>query len=251
MIDLTIAVLTYEGEALLPDCLKSIHDNLVDFPFAYEVLIVDNGSTVLTAPALWPQHRLRHLPTNVGNIGGMNKCFEYAQGNWVLFVANDVRLHPKALLSLWALRANLVQPVLYQPDGAVDNAGLDWIWPGYGRRRRVPPMTVAPYLRLVPSFAATCFLLQRSVWQELGGFDEQLGISHEDIDFAMRLKRNGYNCFVNAHASATHLMGQTIGRVTKAPLKPYYHEARLKVLRKHYRGVDYWSRRLAVGLIDG
>lgn len=244
---LSIAVLTYQGEALLPDCLQSILKQ--EMPTDWELLVVDNGSTTHTPRLLLPHSRVVRLERNIGNIGGMNACFAHAEGDWVLFVANDVRLHPNCVARLWEKRCNLLQPVLYQPDGQVDNAGLNWNWPGYGaRRRRVCGM---PAFVKVPSFAATCFLLQRSVWKELGGFDAGLGLSHEDIDFALRLEASGYGNFVNMEACATHLMGQTIGRVTVGPLSPRYHTARLRVIRKHYRGLNRASRVAAVQVLDG
>ena len=245
MLTLSICVLTYEGESLLPACLQSIMRQ--DIPFDWELLIVDNGSTRPVVQML-PPGRVVRLERNVGNIGGMNACFTHAAGDWVLFVANDVRLHTDCVSRLWAKRCNLVQPVLYQPDGMVDNAGLDWVWPGYGRRRR--RVCGRPPFERVPSFAATCFLLQRSVWKELGGFDEGLGLSHEDIDFALRLEKAGYGSFVNMDTCATHLMGQTIGRVTPGPLSPRYHTARRRVLQKHYRGINRASRVAAMEVLD-
>lgn len=248
--DLTIAVLTYEGEHLLPECLQSISRQDPQ-GMEWELLVLDNGSTEPVPGFLHTdRQRVVRVSPNRGNVAGINHCFQEAHGDWVLFVANDVRLDPDCVTNLWKYRASLTQPILYQPNGAIDNTGLAWHWPGYGRRiRRYEPEGAV--LQSRPSFAATCFLLQRSVWQELGGFDETLGISHEDIDFALRLRAHGYGSFVNTEASALHLMGQTIGRVTRRDLSPAYRRARRGVLDRHYRGLDWAARRLAVGLVDG
>lgn len=247
MLPLTIAVLTYQGERLLPACLTSIVAQRIPVP--YELLVVDGPSTPPATVPTYIKHRMVRLPTAAGNINGMNECFRQAAGDWVLFVANDVRLLPRCVERLWAHRGSLCQPVLLTPQETIDNYGLRWRWPGYGSRIQ----TIRPYgevLRPIPAFAATCFLLQRSVWQEVGSFDETLGVSHEDIDFSLTLRKSGYRCFVNTQAQAVHLMGQTIGRVTPGPLSPRYHVARLRVLRKHYRGVNYWARRGAVVVLD-
>ena len=50
-------------------------------------------------------------------------------------------------------------------------------------------------------------------------------------------------------AAAVHLMGQTTAKIVKN-LSPYYHRARVRVIRRHYRGVNRWSRLAAVGVLD-
>ncbi len=249
---LTIAVLTYQGAALLPACLTSL--NHQRRPFAsVDFLVLDNGST----PAASPQDvhaeqgvRLVRREYNLGNIGGMDACFQEALGEWVLFLANDVRLQEDCLVHLWESRRwnGVVQPVLYQPDGHIDNVGLTWHWPGYGRRVRQlgkPPHTTQ-------AFAATCFLMRRELYHTIGGFDTRLGISHEDIDFSLRLRALGGTTGYVPTARATHLMGQTIGRVEGArSLAPDYHQARMRVLTKHYPGWRGHLRRRVVTLLDG
>ncbi len=246
-IDLSICVLTYEGEQLLPECLSAILRAAEDLPCRWELVVVDNGSSQ-PVRCLPPARVVRH-PTNVGNIAGMNLCFTAATGCWVLFVANDVRLDPGALGELWRYRSycNVLQPVLWQPDKEIDNVGISWLWPGYGFRvRQVRPSTV------VDAFAATCFLIHKPLWRSVGPFDSQLGLSHEDIDWSLRLKRLvGGDCRFVPSAHATHLMGQTIGRVTRGALSPQYHRARLRIIEKHYRGLDGWLRRSLIRLLDG
>lgn len=243
MVDLTIAVLNFNSVGLLDPCLDSIEDQAF-LPVGTELLLVDNGSAF--KPAARDGWRAVNFPDNAGNIEGMNRCFREAQGQWVLFVANDVRLHRDCVLEMWKYRqpAGVSQPVLYQPNWEVDNVGINWCWPGYGIRiRQVPEV-----LSRVPAFAATCFLMRRDRFFEVGGFDRFLRISHEDVDLSLRLKGQ---CWCVPTAQATHLMGQTIGKVVGRPLSPYYRWARKKVIQKHYRGLDRIARTVAVTVVDG
>ena len=243
--DLTIAVATYEGEQLLCACLQSI---LLQEPqMDWELLGIDDCSTIPVARPLLPNARVIYHLENRGNIAAMDTGIREAAGEWVLFVANDVRLHNDCLRCLWAHRSyhDIVQPVLYQPDGRIDNVGLWWRWPGYGDRARGID---APYT--TDAFTATCFLIHRELYLQLGGFDLALRLSHEDVDLSLTLRQQGGACRYCPDAIATHLMGQTIGRVMQEPLSPYYHRARMRVLRKHYRGVDYAIRASLVSVLD-
>ena len=240
--DLTIAVLTYNGESLLPDCLNSIWAQ--DIPCSWELLIVDDHST--TPPQLLLPHRLVVHDRNKGNIAGTNTCFREAEGEWVLFVANDVRFHHDAVAHLWDHRHvhDISQPVLQQPDYEIDNVGLRWVWPGYGMRVRRPGAKT-------DAFANTCVLMKKTTWWAVGGMHEGLGISHEDVDFSLRAKAMGYTIGHCPKAWATHLMGQTIGKVVKKPLSPYYRAARRLTILRNYTGLNRHLRLWATGLLDG
>lgn len=249
---LTIAVLHYNNKVLTDACLDALHAQAD----GHDLLVIDNGSTVPYVPPF--SCRLVRLPVNVGNIGGTNACYEHAAGNWVLFVANDVQLHAGCVAALWAARrtGGVVQPLLREMGGTVDNLGLRWVWPGYGLRvRQVPPGKV--YVG-VDAFANTCHLMERYTWQSVGGFDPTLGVSHEDVNFSLWLRRSTARdqqprvigaCLL---AEATHQGGATIAaQHTRRALSRRYHQARMQVVRQHYTGLDRWLRLAAVTLLDG
>ena len=39
---------------------------------------------------------------------------------------------------------------------------------------------------------AACLMTRRSVWDEIGGFDEELPVDFNDVDFCLRLRAAGY-----------------------------------------------------------
>lgn len=251
MADLSVVVLTYNNNILLKDCLDSILSQRF-LPGNNEIIVVDNGSD---EPASYSYAdsaiRFVRLKKNVGNINGTNECVATAGGRWVLFVANDVRLYKDCLINLWkaaqtAERPGLIQPTLIQPNGEVDNAGLNWVWPGYGIRNRHP--NYWEEYSQVEVVANTCWMVSRA---DFPGLDASLGISHEDVDVCLRMGRMGYKHYAVSTAVATHLMGQTIGKSIGKPLSPYYHKARLRVIEKNYQGMDRMARLAAVKGLDG
>ena len=51
---------------------------------------------------------------------------------------------------------------------------------------------------------AACMLVRRSVFDELGGFDEAFAVGFNDIDFCIRLGKAGYRVLCTPHAELTH-----------------------------------------------
>lgn len=247
--NITATVLTYNHEYLLKDCLESVNGQTG----LSEKIVVDNGSDIPLGEHLCPGWKVRRTPSNWGNIGGQNLCFHFVSDEWVLFIANDVRLMPDCveqliklatLLRLAGVRVGQIQPVLYRQDGRIDQAGMDWRWPGYGISRWwsfLKPL----YTERVEIVPSTCYLMKRDVWYEVGMFDESLGTSHEDVDMGIRLKKAGYHNYVCADAQATHLVNQTLKHTIQNP-SHQFQVSRMMVLRKHYRWLNYWTRWLAV-----
>ncbi|HZU80032.1 MAG TPA: glycosyltransferase family 2 protein, partial [Acidimicrobiales bacterium] len=61
--------------------------------------------------------------------------------------------------------------------------------------------------RLVRPYSAVtgaCMMTRRSVFEELGGFDEQLEVAFNDIDFCLRLGDRGYGVLYTPHAELVH-----------------------------------------------
>jgi len=253
---LTVAILTYNGDQLLPECLQSVQRQRFSSEDT-EVLILDNGSSQPVSQEVvnqfCPVNRIVRLEANCGNIGGQNACFRYAQHDLVLFLANDVRLGAWCIISLLMFckaldaipkRWGQLQPLLWTPEGQVDSAGLYEQWPGYWMSNHQPG-----YL-IVPAVPSTCYLMRKALWQALGGFDERFGSSHEDVDMGLRLHQAGYDNYLVATAFATHLGNATLRHTLTNPSQ-VFHRARLQLIRKHHRGADRFLRLGLIHLIDG
>lgn len=246
--ELSICVLHYNNWELTKACLESIDRQ--EIPCSNEKIVVDNGST----PG-WPSDQcLKRFKTwtifrveeNRGNIGGQNLCFQMASGRLVLFVANDVLLLPKCIHRLVNRHVNgfILQPRLFTADRQIDNFGLVWRWPGYGMAYR------GKYEFLErDAFTSTCYLMEKSTWEIAGEFDETLTSSHEDIDFSLRATRMGFKLCCPDNALAIHLGNQTLKHTIANPRKTF-HEARVKVVTKHYRGLARLLRLAAIHCLD-
>lgn len=234
---LSVCVLTYNQPELLAACLPSIPRWA-----GTEYLVIDNGSPYKERVAEIARQNgfeVRRVEENRGQIHGQNLCFEMTQGDWVLFISDDVEC--------WDLKPlkddgeAQISPIIYEPTLNRANHGLIWMWPGYG----ITATNDRAYTDCIPSI---CYFMRRSAWQTVGGFDESLGSSHEDIDMGLRLRQAGYQLGWYKNSRVLHRANGTLRSTLLNPSEKF-QEARLKVIRKHYRGVDRWARLLAVRLV--
>lgn len=234
---ISICVLHYNNNKLTNRCIDNVL--LQDITDDYEVMVLDNGSAL---PFKNDKVRVVRLEKNTGNIGGQNACFEHAKYNAVLFVSNDVFLMRGCVKELLAFADQhpfygQVQPKVLSSNWSIDNVGMDWVWPGLGKSRRVFKSKNVP---IVPSIV---YLMRKSVWEMIGGFDEALGSSHEDVDMGIRMNReywqySNYCCF---SARAVHMGNATLSK-TLENHSEVFKRARERILRKHYSGADLATR---------
>ena len=133
-----------------------------------------------------------------------------------------------------------------QTNGEIDNSGLQWKWPGYGRSLLHNEAIGFD----VDAVASTCYLMTKQLWERVGGFDEELVTSHEDIDMGIDLWRKLQKFPVcKPNAIATHLGNATL-RHQSSHNRAAFHHDRLYVVRKHYQGLDLMARIIAIQIID-
>lgn len=90
-----------------------------------------------------------------------------------------------------------------------------------------------------------CFLLvERSVWNRLGGFDERFFMYGEDADLALRARAAGFRPIICPQAEFIHEVGQSSATPAHKMLLLYRGKAAL--IRAHRRGI---AQPLAFGLL--
>ncbi len=97
------------------------------------------------------------------------------------------------------------------PDGYVQHAGVVLGLGGIAMHlfSRLPPGRVGYFGwdRVVRGYSAltgACLLVRRQVFDEVGGFDEDLPVAFNDVDFCLRLGQAGYRLLYTPHAELTH-----------------------------------------------
>ena len=193
---------------------------------AWEILIIDNGSREI-ATLEWlsrTRHRVLRDDGDFNYSRLNNAAARAARGELLLLLNNDTEpLHEEWLEALveHAVRPE-VGPVgakLLYEDGTVQHAGVV-LGPGgvAGHALRgFPggdpggPDLWGATVRNLNAVTGACLMVRRAVWEELGGLDESLAVSYNDVDFCLRARERGWRVIWTPHARLLHAESQSRG----------------------------------------
>lgn len=209
----TIVIPNYNGIAYLKNCLFSLSEDLKEHPA--KVIVVDNGSTdgsVSWIKEEYPEVRLFALKKNTGFDHAVNVGIRHADTPYVLLLNNDTcvkRGFTKALEqaldrdpSVFSVSAAMLS---MQDETIMDNGGdlycaLGW---AFARGKDKP---TAGYRKRTEIFSACAgaAIYRKSVFDEIGLFDEGHFAYLEDVDIGWRAKIFGYRNLYEPAAKVLH-----------------------------------------------
>lgn len=186
----TVGILMYHRSQELvdmaKDCVASVNNSSEDF----ELIVVDNGSTVRFD---WEKHCDTYIrfKQNMGISHGWNAIINNARGEYITILGDDVVVHTGYLQALLKCYEN--------KDCGWANPHVEHLPAGMG--------VVENYKW--PSGA--CFMLSKDVVKKVGLFAEHLYFpaQFEDTDYETRVYKAGLKIYVNYGLSVQHLEGQT------------------------------------------
>ncbi|MCZ4330206.1 glycosyltransferase [Castellaniella denitrificans] len=227
----SIIIPTRDHFVVLRDCVEGLMEHTA-YP-NYELLIVDNGS--VDQEALGFLSGLEGMGTNQVRVLRWPQAFDFAainnfaveqaRGDVLLFLNNDIQFSPQTrsdwlerLLRL-AVRpeVGMAGARLDLPDGQVDQYGLVLgLDNSVGAAFRGMASDAQGYMyRLVvqqnaSALSASCLMMRRTVFQELGGFDTQaFPVYHADTDLSLKATQAGYLLALEPETGLQHMGGAT------------------------------------------
>jgi GT2 family glycosyltransferase len=218
----SIVIVSWNGRQYLEPCLTAVAAQQgVDA----ETILVDNGSTDGTVAFVrerFPWVRSIELKDNHGFAGGNNAGVREARGRFVVLLNNDTVPEPGWLQALLRGRdaggphALATSRIVYMHDPRViDSAGDGLLrWGGAFKRHHGASVDAAMESGEVFGVCGAACVIPRQVFDELGGFDEDFFVSHEDVDLSYRARLLGYPCRYVADAVVRHHGSVTLGRVS-------------------------------------
>jgi glycosyltransferase involved in cell wall biosynthesis len=210
---------------------------------AFEILVVDNQSQdpdVLDYYAALQES----LPTQV-RILSYDAAFNFsaqcnlgvseARGEYVLLLNNDTEVvQPEWLERMLAhaqreevgiVGAKLVFPEtgLVQHAGIVLGSGTDFLSVAghYGVNQRMDDAGYMQRLQCDMSMSAVtgaCMLVRRALYQQVGGYNEELGVLYNDVDFCLRVAQQGSSIVWTPYALMVHHHGQSVNARLSDPV---------------------------------
>jgi hypothetical protein len=187
-----------------------------DYP-AYEVIVVDNGSTdgsVEYLQANYPSVKVIPLPRNIGWSPANNQGIRVARGSVIVCISNDMTVDPDWLKEIVTLiisdsKIGIVQCNSLSmwdrstPDSSMNY--LDEFGYSYGYRPQASPREVF--------FAeGMAFAFKKELVHKIGMLDDYYFMEYDDMDFSWRARLAGYSVYFLPSAVVYHARGATVGR---------------------------------------
>ncbi len=264
---ISILIPTCDQLFYLKQCLESIaekttYDN-------YEIVLIENNSKdpatfayYKEAEERWPRVRVVYWPggwnwSAINNFGA-----KAALGEYYLLLNNDIKvISPdwiEEMLS-FAQRGDVgaVGAMLYYPNDTIQHAGVllgKGVFPGHAFqncfRGSAGCMGRLLYAQEYSAVTGACMMIPRAVWNEMGGIDEQLAVSYNDVDFCLRIRKAGYLVVWTPHAELYHYESRSRGRETISPEKRERLEREASLLRQRWEkeygaGDPYYNSNLS------
>lgn len=227
---LSILIVAYRNPELTRQCLTSVRAQAARLD--HEVIVVDNASPDGTPEMIakeFPEVRLFAMDQNLGFARGNNFAAVHARGRYLLLLNPDTVVLDGALENLVSFarrrpRAGIYGGRTLTPAGELDPRscwGAPTLWStfcfatGLSTAFRSSPVFNPESLgrwqrdgvREVGIVTGCLALIPRTVWNELGGFDDRFWMYGEDADLSMRARRLGYRPCITSDATIVHVVG--------------------------------------------
>lgn len=199
----------------------------------YEVIIVENNSTKDETFAYYKsivndKVQVVYYPEKGFNYSKINNFgASHAKGSYFVLMNNDIEvLSPDWLTEMLAVgtrrEVGIVGAKLYYPDNTIQHAGLVY---GVGgslrgiganlfagmKRSRGGYMHRANFMMDYSAVTAALLMVRRSIYEEVGGFEEVLSVAFNDVDFCMRVRKLGYLVVYQPAVEAYHYESKSRG----------------------------------------
>ena len=252
---IAVVVVNFESGPALMECVRSLRSE-----GATELVVVDNGSTDGSTAGVqdaFPGVEVVVPGTNLGYGGAANRGVAATTSELVLVCNPDLSVRPGALATLAAVLHHqptvaVAGPLIRTPAGdrypsarqfpsLVDAAGhalFGLFVPENQFTRNYQRTDVAVAdgtTQQVDWLSGACFLVRRSAFEAVGGFDEAYFMYAEDVDLCWRLGRAGYRAVYVPAAEVVHTQGVSTDH------HPYrmiveHHRSLLRFARKSMEG---------------
>lgn len=195
----------------------------------YEVIIIENNSveqeTFQYYKELEKRSNVQVVTWKEGfNYSAINNFGAgYASGEYLLFLNNDVEvINPgwmeEMLGNCQREEVGITGAKLYYPDDTIQHAGtIIGIGGIAGHAFLNMPRSRTGYLHKaslqmdLSAVTAACMMMKKSVFDQLGGFEERLSVAFNDVDLCLRTVQAGYLVVYNPRVELYHYESKSRG----------------------------------------
>lgn len=259
-----VVIVNYNSGQALEQCLRSLN---VEKNSKINVVVVDNHSSDDSLAAIeaieYPIKILKNSE-NRGFAKACNQGAQYGQSNQIAMINPDCFINDDQLFQLSAQLINhknaaLVGCRVLNQDGGLQAATrrrLPTFW------RTVMHMTrlgLLPFIKginindngqfesvkTVEAVNGACFIINRSDFEQLGGYDEVYPLHFEDLDLFARIKRIGKDVIYDSSVEVIHLHGHS--SQDNAQIKAWKQQGLVRYMYKHRPKWEYQIVKFLLG----
>lgn len=264
---LSIVIINYNSKSVLFNCLDSLKSS--NFPFKYEVFIIDNCSTekINELELEYKNFTFIYNDKNIGFASANNIGIRLAKGKYILLlnpdtIVNSGSFHPLIDYLGSHEDVGVVGPKIFNADGDIERSthsfpsllkeffhANEFLKSFLGYNSRIIAViknltgvkSLESYwdhnsLREVDHVTGACMMIKREVIDKVGLLDEAFFLYNEEVEWSLRIKKSGYKSVFIPNSSIIHLFGHsTKQKVQKQTVN--------NLLVERYRGMFYFFQK--------
>lgn len=198
----SICIPTYNGEKYIKKTIESILNQTFD---NYEVIIVDDGSTDNTINIIKsynnPKFKIISKEKSKGMVYNWNRCFDYADGKYILFLFQDDIITPNCLEEKVNVMDNNDEIVFsYSASAIIDENDRVRLIRKYHRKRKIfygkNQIKKSFYLSKNIYGEPSNILFRKSICDMSDKFCTNLNYT-PDIEYSLRISKFGKVAYIN------------------------------------------------------
>ena len=256
--DISVIIVNYNVREFLNNALISLFKALEGY--SSEIFVVDNASddgSVELVQKKFPHVNLIINSSNVGFAKANNQALNRSTGKYLLLINPDTLVQEDTFEKLIAFfdahtEAGMLGCKILNPDGTLQlpcRRSFPTPWTAFtktfGLSALFPKSKLFARYNLtyldpddtyeVDAVSGSFMMINRKVFEKIGGLDEKFFMYGEDLDWCFRVQQAGWKVYYVPTTSIIHYKGESTKRSDIDELNVFYNAMRLFV-RKHHTG---------------
>jgi len=252
----SVIIVSYNVKRYVTHCIETILCS--DFIGEKEIIVVDNNSFDETSQFIrknFPEVKLIAKHKNVGFGKAVNLAAERAKGEY-LFILNPDTIIQENTISTFInylkthSKVGLIGPKIINSDGTLQLTckrsfptlsvalpkllGLSKIFPQTKWAGKYNLTYLDPNkIHSVEAISGSCMFIRKTLFHEIGGFDEQFFLFGEDLDLCYRMKQKGHEIHYVPSTQILHYKGESVKFAPYDSIDAFYN-AMILFYKKHF-----------------
>ena len=192
----------------------------------------------------FPEVQILHFDINLGFAPALNRAAENCATEWLAFLNNDMRIHPRWLLEIIQAaeihRASCIASRIMNWDGSSTQfAGGEINLLGKGFEWGEEDCNVEEERRLLFACGGA-MLIRRELFLQSGGFDDDYEMIYEDVDLGWRLNLYGHEVWYAPKSVVYHRQHASLAKVPYSRKAIFFERNSLATMYKNL-GPETWA----------